>query len=319
VRARQAVAAGVIAFLGLVPILWVVTETLRPHFLDPSYLDTRAAYRAALAEHPNHEVCVVIGSSRIQTGFAPERVAPRVDSAGRAVLWFNASHFEAGPLLNYATLRRLLREGPPPDLVVVELLPAFLVRSEVEVAVRHTGLKDAGACFGAAGFEWAAAAIKRRVWRVRDLWAELAGRDQYLLPIPGPLGGGPYLAPVTPEESAKRTAAQLAWFDDYQTIPFIHHTADAATRALIETCRNRNIRLAFVRTPESGTFRAACGPDGRSRYDAWVAGLVREYGVRVIDASDWLPDDQFVDGHHPTTTGADAFTARLVQEVDRVK
>ena len=43
--------------------------------------------------------------------------------------------------------------------------------------------------------------------------------------------------------------------------------------------------------------------------------LAREYGVSVVDARAWVPDDGFMDGHHLLPEGATTFTKRLGTEV----
>jgi hypothetical protein len=40
--------------------------------------------------------------------------------------------------------------------------------------------------------------------------------------------------------------------------------------------------------------------------------------VEVIDATHWLDDDDFMDGHHLDVRGMDKFTARMGQEVERL-
>ncbi|HEY2786961.1 MAG TPA: hypothetical protein VGJ05_18510 [Fimbriiglobus sp.] len=318
--ARQSVIAAGLSLLFLLPVLWFAAESARPNFLDPSYCYTLSAFRAVRTSHPDSRLCVMIGSSRTQCGFAPERLGSQVDAAGRPVLWFNVSHYEAGPGMNYVILRRLLRDGPPPALVVVELMPAFCVRAEADYLAHLTTYRDAAACLSAAPpGEWLAAAVKRRITGLRDLWAGLGGREPYLVAPPGPFGGGPYPKPAFPDERRRKTAVQIAWLGDFLQIPTVHPGSDRATRALIGLCHDRKIELVFVRTPESTEFRAAYDPAGLARFDAWIRGLVREFGVRVIDARYWLPDEQFVDGQHPTTAGAETFTGKLVREVGPVK
>jgi hypothetical protein len=305
-----------LTFFAAVPALWFVAEARHPYFLDPSYCRTRSAWTAAQATHPDSRTCVVIGSSRTVYGFDPRRVEPTADAAGRPVVWFNASHYEAGPGMNYVTLRRLLRDGPPPARVVVELMPAFCVRAEASHLAHHTTWQDTGACLAATPWgEWPLEAMKRRVWRLKDLWAELAGRGPHYRLPPGPLDGGPYPNPVPAEVRAKLTADQLAWLGDFLKLPRVHPGSEKATEALIKLCRDRGIELIFLRTPESTAFRAGYDPAGLARFDAWVTGLEHDFDVRVVDARDWIPDDQFLDGHHPTAVGTDTFTARLIREL----
>lgn len=315
-RARRAVRTAILAFVGILPPLWFVVESKRPYYTDPSFVQTRAALHAAVARNPVHRLHVVIGSSRVQYGFAPDRLGHRTGGEGKRVMWFNASHHEAGPGMNYVTLRRLLRDGLKPDLVVVELMPAFCVRSEAGFLASHTTWQDTGAAWSALPpGEWAVAAVKRRVVNLRDLWTGLAGRQVSLVPPVGPLGGVAPPRPVSAVDRERRTSGQIDWLGPFLRVPVIHPGADRATRALVALCRDRHIRLVFLLTPESTTFRVAYDPRGRERFEDWVAGFVRDGGVRVIDAREWLRDDEFVDGHHPNENGAVVMTERLAREV----
>ena len=56
-----------------------------------------------------------------------------------------------------------------------------------------------------------------------------------------------------------------------------------------------------------------CGPGAT----IGVLGLLDEGGVPIVDARAWLPDDDFMDGHHTTKHGAEAFTQRLERDVLR--
>jgi hypothetical protein len=45
--------------------------------------------------------------------------------------------------------------------------------------------------------------------------------------------------------------------------------------------------------------------------------LCDRYGADLIDASDWLVREDFDDGHHVLKTGADKFTTRMIDEVQK--
>ena len=91
--------------------------------------------------------------------------------------------------------------------------------------------------------------------------------------------------------------------------------ADRALRDLLQACRDNGTRAVIVWTPESSGFRAAYGHDAIATMNAYTAELTREFGVRVVNAREWLPDEQFQDGHHPILKGQRTFTKRLYREV----
>jgi hypothetical protein len=91
--------------------------------------------------------------------------------------------------------------------------------------------------------------------------------------------------------------------------------ADQAFRDLILDCRDAGTHLVIVRTPESGSLRAAYPPEAVAALTEYQDQLRREFGVTVVDATAWLLDDQFSDGHHPLTSGQTIFTDRLHRDV----
>src|SRR5262245_56669892 len=186
VRARQAVLATGISVVMLIPAAWFVVETARPDCLDPTYVQTRTNLAAARASHPDHRLAVMIGSSRTQIGFDPERVPSQFDTSGRPVMWFNASHYEAGPGMNHVTLSRLLRDGPAPALVVMEILPAFCAHGAAGLLAKHASYRNLSAVMAAdIPEDFLYTALKRRVTRVRDLGSAWTGS------VPPPLPSGP--------------------------------------------------------------------------------------------------------------------------------
>jgi hypothetical protein len=319
VRAKQTLLATALAAVMLVPPAWVVVETARPDCLDPTYVQTRTALAAAVAAHPDHRLAVVIGSSRTQIGFAPELLPPQTDAVGRPVLWFNASHYEAGPGMNFVTLSRLLRDGHVPATVVMEIMPAFCAHGAAGLLAKHATYRDAAAALTAdLPGDLIVTVLKRRLTHFHDLESAWTGSGEPPL-ASGPYGNAPAPAAVPPAERSRRRSAQLAWLNYLLELPSIHPATVRATAATVAACRERGIDLVFVLTPESPAFRAAYDPAGLARFSAWVAGTSREYGVKVIDARDWLPEEQFVDGHHATAEGAASFTARLVRELGPVR
>jgi hypothetical protein len=83
---------------------------------------------------------------------------------------------------------------------------------------------------------------------------------------------------------------------------------------LLATCRTAGIHTAIVLTPESSEFRSWYPDQGWSRFTTLLAELSRQFACPIFNGREWLPDEQFTDGHHLTGTGADAFTERLSRE-----
>jgi hypothetical protein len=67
--------------------------------------------------------------------------------------------------------------------------------------------------------------------------------------------------------------------------------------------------------PEASWFRALLPAAGERQVQKLIDELKREFGVPVIDARAWVPDDEFRDGHHLVAAGAARFTDRYGREV----
>jgi hypothetical protein len=91
-----------------------------------------------------------------------------------------------------------------------------------------------------------------------------------------------------------------------------------AMHHVLALCRREQIPVVLVLTPEGSLFRGWYSPAAREGPRRLLEELRATYGVRVIDATEWLPDDGFTDGHHVTAEGATAFTGRLLEELQRL-
>ena len=73
------------------------------------------------------------------------------------------------------------------------------------------------------------------------------------------------------------------------------------------------MRPVLILMPEAPSYRGLYPQGLRERVKTSLESL----GVPLVDASEWLPESDFYDGHHPFKKGAEAFTARLLREVPR--
>jgi hypothetical protein len=97
----------------------------------------------------------------------------------------------------------------------------------------------------------------------------------------------------------------------------VHPVPDRAVRDMLGLCRDERIPVVVYLMPEATAVREWYTAEGEEILHKYLRGITREYGVRVIDARDWLADDAFADGHHLLPGGAAAFSARFVQELRR--
>ncbi len=90
---------------------------------------------------------------------------------------------------------------------------------------------------------------------------------------------------------------------------------DQALHDLLKRCRQENIPGLLFRMPESPAFREEYGPAVQLLMDEYLARLSQEQGVPEVDASAWLEEEAFHDGHHLLLPGAIRFTQHFGTEV----
>ena len=66
--------------------------------------------------------------------------------------------------------------------------------------------------------------------------------------------------------------------------------------------------------PEGADFREMYRPEVRAALNDYLATITQNYGVPVLDATEWSADQDFWDGHHLLADGAARFTQRMCQE-----
>jgi hypothetical protein len=133
----------------------------------------------------------------------------------------------------------------------------------------------------------------------------------------GPLGGEAKrlrdtVEPWEAADGVRRSAAQFG--------PFLEHFgvdpgADRAVRDLLTDCRDCGVPAVVLLSPESTEFRAISPAATQAAVTEYLRRLAVESGAAYVDAREWLPDDQFADGHHVTRAGQQLFTRQLGREV----
>ncbi|HYH63619.1 MAG TPA: hypothetical protein VD866_02870 [Urbifossiella sp.] len=312
-RARSAVLLLPAALLAVLTAAWGGVETVRPETVDPDYFVRRDVLRARIAENPGRPVALVIGSSRLIDGFAPDTLP---DPAGGPVLWFNASQFGSGPVFQNVILSRLLADDVRPAVVVFEVMPPFFSSEKYAFLAQYLRHHDLARVHrftppGELDLYYLRDRLTRpaRLGRVADPFAGVV--------TPRPYGGNPTpIFDVTAADRAARVAAQRGSYDAAAKNLTVRPAADRALRAALAACREHGITPVLLLSPEGPTFRSWYDAAALARFEGYVGEVAREHGVRLIDARDWLPEADFMDSHHPLYRGSVAFTARLVAELN---
>lgn len=292
----------------------MAVESLRPELADPDYHHRKSLLAQRLAERPGQRVALVVGSSRTAHGFLPEAVPYSGQAA--PVLWFNYSHIGYGPVMNALSLSRFVRDGVKPDAVVLEIMPAFFVKEDLRFQARHVTPVELVFLRSYSPYlasEWA---------YLRTRFSESSRILNAFDPLDecrelGPCGGWKVFdqQPPTKELREKRLDAQRHMIG--KNLKNLH-ARPGALKALADSmtlCRDNGIELILLRTPEGPIVQSWYDPEKLAAFDRWIEDLAKQNDVRIVDARDWLAEDDFKDSHHPTRAGAEKFTERLIREM----
>ncbi len=303
---------------------------------DPVYADREARLTAVERELPSGApVVVMLGTSRTGNGFDAARASERLSSQlGQPAAAFNFGLPASGPILHRIHLARLLADGHRPALLLVELLPP-------SVAELPDGPLEAMFLDGAR-FRHDELALLAEYGipteKTEQQWRETITAPWYALRFPLLGRVAPSMIPFHRRYDESRTCDSHGWHriweeilapeaiaeahararENYETILRDLKPGGPAEQALRDTltlARAHGIPTRLLLMPESEWFRAMYSPEAAERFDRWVEELVRESGCPLIDARRWIPDAQFVDGHHLLPDGAAAFSDRLTVEV----
>ena len=341
-RGRTAIIAAVVVFVATPLGVHSAIQTDAVPLRDPIYtqkFDTLKLHPEFFAEKCDRHRVIAIGSSRTQLCLD----AGRLTNDRRTV--FNFAAAGCGPVTDALYLRRVLAAGLRCETALVELHPAMLAEHPGGFEARwskgyyepfeahwlhayrlRSGEPDVLRCFGwdietpiqfRAGGELRAAHTYR--------FALLNAAHPKLLPSPFGLGfadrtddrGHVPGVVVKEHDRAKFLAAAraeyAAAFADYRP----GGPAVAAVRDMLTQLQGHGIQPILLFAPESTAFRAWYGEPGDAAVSLLATGLAAEFGVPLIHARDWIPDDAFADGHHAMPAGAAAFTEKLNEELRR--
>jgi len=252
-------------------------------------------------------------------------------------LLFNFAVNSGGPLLQLLYLRRLLRAGIRPDLILVEIWPISLkvdgesaIDWDREFYLRRLQLEDVNlvarqtASPGRFWCQWLARQLAL-CYSQRSFLLGVSARN--FLPCDTPLTarwdgldawGFQHVAgyeshdPQRYQRSRQVSSKAFAWYCS----PFqISSTAESSLRQLLQTCRHQRIQVLLVRTPESQSVRGWLTSRVEQNMNGLLARLSRDYHPTIVDARDWIAEDGFGDTEHLAVNGASQFSRRLASEV----
>jgi len=332
-RSGRAVILWALALYALAqPALLAFMDWWHPSLYENSVRDKWRQLRELTVADPDRPLLVMVGSSRTEAAFQAGRLDGLPGPGGRPWLAYNFGVPTAGPLREALYLREMLDAGIRPRLLLVEYLPPLFGRTHPDVTCEE----------GWTHAEWLSLTQLCRLWpyfaereRKRDDWltARLAPAHAFRVDLQSPLNGDEDIWPVRhphdrwgwrlAEERPPQllaTMRQTAWNMYFATLCRFQLGKGPcrAMRDVLALCRRERIPVVLVLTPEGSVFRGWYSPEAREGPRRLLENLRAAYGVPVIDATGWLPDEDFTDGHHVTGEGATAFTGRLLEELRRL-
>jgi hypothetical protein len=305
----------------------------------PVYGHRLALLEQRIAERERPLTVVMLGSSRTAHGFLAGMLDDRLSRvAGRPVAVFNFGMVGAGPVTNLVNLKRLLNDGIRPDLLLVEVLPPLLASDVPLLEVREERLPTPTLRWDEMRLLAHYALPERKRLELRWVRSVLSPwyshrleilarsmpvllrieeRDASDFPDVGPSGWSrANWADHCPPERRRRAlaTAHKEYAEGYLRGFHLGGRPVVALHETLRLCRSAGIPVALVLMPEGPAFRSWYPPGAREEITTFLAGLQRDYGTRVIDARDWIGEDDFLDSHHLLPTGARIFTRRLGDE-----
>jgi hypothetical protein len=228
-------------------------------------------------------------------------------------------------------LRRLLRAGIRPDLLLVEVLPPFLAGQAPHELLRlppsRVWLHEVRALgrFGARVRElrsdwlraWPIPWYAHRYALVSHFlpaWLPYQYRMDWLYRMDdsGCVGNPP--VSVSPEAHQVAVAMARKEYEVYFANFRLEGPSGQALCELLDVCRREKIHAALVLMPEGSDFRSLYPVAIWTQIEAFLSRLKQEQGVSVINAREWIADEGFSDSHHLLARGAEEFSERLGRE-----
>lgn len=321
-QAKRAIVALIVSFIAcnLGMALWV--DQYRPEIRDPEFRGVLDTLKARRQEHPQAELTLFLGSSRIALG-----VDAGLFSTPSHVV-FNFGMAGAGPYMMDVYWDRLVAEGITPQVVILEVMHpfynaasgrlldhSFLDGSRLSVqeaqALVSYGKRSSGPLrrFGFARL-FPIARNAQEINECLGIGALNTGHERgEFEPVMDRYGYRPLPVPEEKQEQMRHLAHKQ--YDQYYPQFSLAPGPAERLRQLISKMQSRGVTIKLLLTPEGSEFRELASPMMNLAIDEFTKNLHHEYGCELIDARDWLPDGAFYDQHHLLPESARQFAERL--------
>jgi hypothetical protein len=299
---------------------------------------------AALAAEPGPPEIVALGSSRFGAGIAPHEIGAllgRQLDAGRPVGVFNAAAPAGDSIAAEFLLRRLLRAGVRPKLVLLEISPETLNYYNEWLGLhvrRQLCWHDlpgyfVEVCWSKQMARWLGERASPLYYHREELWRRAAEAAERFAagpaaggaapPRPGLTGGPPAWGELLrlPGQALTPQLAQASvegasigpsrWLRHYR----IGGANAEALERLLGRCKRRGIEVVLIGAPVTRPHRETYTPAILGEYQAYLDRVAQQYGAAFHDYRDRLPDNLFLDCHHLSPEGGVYFSRLLTYEL----
>jgi hypothetical protein len=279
---------------------------------------------------------VMIGSSRTMFGVHGQLIERRLrEHVSDSPVVFNFGFPGAGPLRHWLHINRMLRDGVRPDVVLIEIMP-YLLHSDSGVPIdfeqlsadklrlselrllRHEGLH----CDGLRADWWQGWPFPGYTHR----FALVSMTIPTLLPCPlrqdyskgiDDSGWTPLSTLFELNHEQRQRALQRACLDHGPALQNFNmcETTSRVLEETLELCRREGIRPALVVMPEGPTYRGLYSPATWQVVEGHLRAIADRHHVPLINAREWLAEEDFWDSHHMTRAGALRFSDLLSREI----
>lgn len=274
-------------------------------------------------------VVAMLGSSRVLCGLDAAQLEAtlqtRFDRPAVAVNLGTPGSSAAHSLLN---LGRLIRNGPHPDVVLIEAFPIFLRAGAQPAELVRTIEKPTQA-----DVEWMARYGIPLPARLAEqppdsplaIWNY---RAELFRTLPLPLRDGMlhretdrYGATLMPDltlDSPLRPKMFAHAKMEYYAVHRNYRSGGPgwqAVAAVLQACQEHNVSAAVVIMPEGPEMRSWYRPGAREEFLKKLNELAKQHHSPVMNGWEWQSEVEFGDSHHLRASGAKAFSERLAKEL----
>lgn len=333
-RARAEIGWSLLSFLVLyvAVVFWVEKGPTKAR--DPEFAAKFQRLQALRRKRPDDPLVLMLGSSR--TLLMLDAGSMDVKWDGRPTQVFNFGMKGSGPLLELLTLERLLKAGVRPNLLVLEVFPALYNkprdRSLEEVwfqegRLRHSEVTELRPFHSNTKRIWRRwLRFRLQPWggaeRTLEDYLDPLGPDRpdhcgdYDLTVIDPFGWEPHFKNGITEE--QREHYRVVARNQYHSAMGPWEPAGnafAALDAILDTCQQINLPVVMVMMPEGPFFRTFYPPGMQEQFETRFASISKTRSILLINARDWLTDQDLYDSHHALPSGAALFSQRLQNDV----